>query len=150
MDTNIQGHKLLNRAIALAVAAHDGQKCWNGEPYILHPMRVMSKMDTVDEKIVAILHDVIEDTSETIASLVRQDVFDNAPHILYAIEMLTHTRPLSYMDYIIKLSGNHLAANVKIADLEDNMDIASMPTAEDIKLNRLQKYFLAYKYLKGD
>ena len=145
-----KGHKLLARAIEIAVKAHAGQQRWNGEPFILHPMRVMLKMTTVDEKIVAILHDVVEDTDVTMADLAISGFNDYNALILFAVKKLTHTKAFSYMQYIINLSVSDLAAEVKIADLEDNMDITPLPSAEHIKLGLLQKHYLAYKYLKGD
>ena len=150
MNTNPEGHRLLAKAIEIAVKAHAGQKRWNGEPYFLHLMRVMLKMDTVDEKIVAILHDVVEDTDVTLECLDMEGFYSHGSSVFFAIKALTHAKDVSYMVYIVKLSENPLAAKVKMADLEDNMDISSMPSAEHIKLDRLKKYYLAYKYLKDD
>ncbi len=150
MDTNIKGHKLLARAIEIAVKAHAGQQRWSGEPYILHPMRVMLNMDTVDEKIVAILHDTVEDTNVTL-NLLRTEGFEmyNA-QILFALDKLTHTKGIEYMTYIMTLANYNISTKVKLADLRDNMDITQLRFADHIDVDRLHKYYKAYRYLKGD
>lgn len=109
---------MLDKAISIAVGAHLGQKTINGEPYILHPLHVMSQMHTVDEKIVAILHDVIEDTKITIDYL--SDFFKFP--IIQALIALNHPRGEPYKKYIERVAKNWLALNVKIEDLKHNMD----------------------------
>lgn len=105
-------------AIRTAVFAHKDQQDKNGEPYILHPLRVMLKMRTEDEQIVAILHDLIEDTYWTLEALKWKGIPGN---ILGALDAITRRKDEPYMDYIERVSTNKLASNVKIEDLKDNL-----------------------------
>lgn len=128
---------MLERAIEIAVEAHKGQVDKAGEIYILHPMRVMLYGKTREEKICGILHDVLEDTEIT-AEQLREEGFD--PKILEALQCVTRTDQESYEEFIQRISMNPLAVRVKLADLEDNMDMSriSSPGPEDRK--RLEKY----------
>lgn len=110
---------MLEKAISIAVEAHRGQKLVNGEPFILHPLHVMFQMKTEDEKIVAVLHDVIEDTEITIDYL--SDFFKFP--IIQALIALNHPHGEPYLsEYIERVAKNWLALNVKIEDLKHNMD----------------------------
>ncbi len=109
----------LDKAIEIAALAHAGQTRKNGTPYILHPIRVMLRQHTQDGMIVAILHDVVEDTDATLDDLRRAGFED---HILSAISLLTHADGAPYDDYIRRITENPLAVSVKIADLEDNVN----------------------------
>jgi (p)ppGpp synthase/HD superfamily hydrolase len=135
---------LLERAIGIAVEAHHGQKDRCGAPYILHPLRVMGRVETTTQKIIAILHDVVEDTDWTLADLKREGF----PHeILAALRCVTKKEGEAYEDFVKRSGSNPLARRVKLADLEDNMDLRrnSELTKED--LPRLQKYVKAWRYL---
>jgi len=136
--------EILEKAIQIALDAHRGKIDKGGSPYILHPLRVMLSMETVEEKIVAILHDVIEDSIVTIDDL-RAENFSE--RILEALEPLTKKVHQSYEEYILAIKYNQLAKEVKIADLQDNMDIKrlNMLTAKDIE--RIKKYRNAYDIL---
>ena len=133
-------------AFEIAYEAHKGQYDKAGVEYINHPVTVSGKVDTENEKIVALLHDVVEDTTVTLDDL-RQH-FDE--DIVYAIDLLTHKEEDDYMTYLSKIKANPLARAVKLADLEHNMDMSkfSRPTKADF--DRLEnKYKRAYAYLKG-
>ena len=127
----------LERAIQIAVQAHMGQKDKGGEPYILHPLRVMFKMHTNLERMVAVLHDVIEDTEWTLDHL-RDEGFSD--HVLAAVDCLTRKSDESYEDFVKRVQVNTLARTVKIADLEDNLDTSRIPELTDKDVERIRKY----------
>src|SRR5215469_14471918 len=110
----------LERAIAIAVEAHKGQKDKSGAPYILHPLRVMGRVNSNVEKIVAILHDVVEDTKWTFDDLRREGFSES---IIQSIDCVTKREGEAYEDFVKRSASNPLAKRVKIADLEDNMDL---------------------------
>src|SRR5262245_11286335 len=110
---------LLEKAISIAVEAHRGQKDKVALPYILHPLCVMNRVDSEAEKIVAVLHDVVEDTKWTFEDLKREGFPDD---ILKALDCVTKRDGESYEDFITRSESDPIARRVKIADLEDNMD----------------------------
>ena len=134
----------LERAIEIAVHNHKGQKQRNGQPYILHPLRLMLNVDTDDAKIVAVLHDVVEDTSYTFADL-EKDGFSK--DVLAALKLLTHDKDEPYEPYVEKIAQNPLAKKVKLADLRDNMDVTRLDKLEEKDTKRLEKYHKAWKRL---
>ena len=136
---------LLERAIQIAVNAHAGQPGKDGFPYILHPLRLMMKVSTNDEKIVAVLHDTVEDTSVTFEDL-RKEGFPET--VLDALKLLTHEKEVPYEEYVERIKPNPLARKVKLADLEDNSDIRRLSGIEDKDLQRLKKYHRAWSVLK--
>src|SRR5262245_13101870 len=107
----------LEKAIELATKAHAGQKDKDGHAYILHPLRVMHRVEGDDAKTVAVLHDTIEDTSLTEADL-RAAGFGEP--IVAAVVALTHSDEEPYAEYVVRCSQSDLARPVKMADLEDN------------------------------
>ena len=137
----------IEKALQIAAGAHEGQKDKDGQPYILHPLRVMNAVEGEVAKIVAVLHDVIEDTSVTSEDL-RREGFDEA--VLVAVECLTHRKGETYADYVVRCKGNVIARQVKLADLEDNARPSRAllrPDQIEPDTARLRKYFLAYKFL---
>lgn len=134
----------LGKAISIAAQAHEGQRDKAGAPYILHPLRVMLKMTTEDEMIVAVLHDVIEDSDLTIERL-RQEGF--ASEILDALECLTKRDGEEYWKYIARVRMNPLAIKVKIADLEDNLEVARLKKVTGADAQRIEKYKQALQLL---
>ena len=128
---------MLEKAAKLAEKAHQGQVDKGGQPYILHPGRVMEQCETETEKIVALLHDVMEDTPYTLEDL-RQEGFSE--EVLEALLCLTHREGESYMAYIGRVCENPLAARVKYADLQDNMDLCRIPEPTERDFARLEKY----------
>lgn len=138
----------LSKAISTATAAHDGQLYSDGEPYIFHVMRVVLRCKTEDERIVAALHDVVEDCSDRGFDLdsIRGVGFE--PHIVNAVDLLTHRVGVSYMEYILKVAGNDLARRVKIADIEENCSRLYL-LDDQARMERLtKKYVNALKVLK--
>ena len=140
--------ELLNKAIKIAQKAHRGQTDKFGTPYIGHVIRVMNAGKTYDEKIVGVLHDVIEDCPEITLNDLLEEGFPN--HIVFAIECLTKTpADQDYTEFIKQTEKSALAVAVKLNDLRDNMDLTRFTkplTEKDAK--RLNKYLTAYLYLK--
>jgi (p)ppGpp synthase/HD superfamily hydrolase len=137
--------ELLEKAIAIAVNAHQGQKDRYNSPYILHPLRVMARLDSATEKIVGILHDVVVDTDWTFDQLSREGF---PATILSALECVTKKEGEEYEAFVKRSARDPVARRVKLADLEDNMDLRRMPQATDQDLPRLQKYVKAWRFLK--
>ena len=138
---------LLERAIRIAVNAHAGQLDKAGTPYILHPLRVMHAVTTIDEKIVAILHDVIEDTSIT-PQILLSEGFDT--DIVDAVVSLSRIPGETYKDFIQRVKRNTLGRKVKIADMRDNCDLFRMHDLPDKHLNMIKKYHAGIKELEPD
>jgi len=135
----------LNRAIEIAVSAHEGQlDTNNGRPYIEHPFRVMSAGQTLQEKIVGVLHDVVEDTPWTLEQLTEEGF---SKEVIDGIDAMTRRDNESYDDYLLRVQVNPLATRVKLNDLTDNMDIRRWNEIPYHELARLQKYLKAYKQL---
>lgn len=138
---------LLEKAIALAVEAHAGEVDKAGQAYILHPLRLMLQMDTPEEMMTAVLHDIIEDTAVTLQQLRELGLPES---VLTALALLTHnTATTSYETYIAAIKTNPLARRVKLADLAHNMDIRRLPPNLSLKdYGRLEKYRLAWETLQ--
>ncbi|MBF0402139.1 MAG: GTP pyrophosphokinase [Magnetococcales bacterium] len=128
----------LERALFLAVTAHLGQVDKVGAPYILHPLRLMLRAESEAAKMVALLHDTVEDTSLTL-DILRQEGF--AEPILNAVDRLTHRPEESYEAYIQRLQQDPLAVQVKLLDLVDNQDVRRLnPIPSEADQRRLEKY----------
>jgi len=136
--------ELLEKAVAIAVDAHRGQRDRYGAPYILHPLRVMARVATPIEKTVAILHDVVEDTAWTFQDLKREGF--SAP-VIEALKCVTKKSGEAYEDFVQRSASNLLACRIKLADLEDNMDLRRMSAIAEADRARLQKYLKAWKIL---
>jgi len=136
---------LLERAIEIAVSAHKGQVDKADKPYILHPLRLMFKMQTENEMIAAVLHDVVEDTDWTIEKL-EAEGFDE--EVITAVKLLTHDKKVPYKKYIEAIKTNKIALKVKLADLEDNMDIKRIAHPKFRDYARLAEYLKYYNELK--
>ena len=131
-------------ALELAVEKHKNQTDKAGNPYILHPLHVMENVNSKEGKIVAILHDIIEDTDVTEDYILKIGL---SKRIVDAVVALTRSEDIDYQEYIKNLSSNPLAKEVKLADLEHNMDLKRLPTLEEKDLERNRKYQIAYHYL---
>lgn len=121
----------LERAIAIAAAAHAGQRDRAGQPYILHPLRVMLQLGTDEQRMAAVLHDVVEDTSVTLEQL-AQEGFSGA--VVAAVAALTKQPGETRMDAAARAARDPIARAVKLADNADNMDLSRIPnpTAKDL------------------
>ena len=136
----------LERAIALAVEAHRGQQDKVGQPYILHPLRVMFRCETEIERMVAVLHDVVEDTSVTMEDLRAAGFGDE---VLVPLDCVTQRKGESYEQFIARAGSHPVARKVKIADIEDNMDIRRLPAITPKDAARLERYIQHYHQLKA-
>ncbi len=137
----------LETAVKIAAEAHAGQTDKAGEPYILHCARVMLRGSTLDERIVGILHDVVEDTEWTSDGL-REAGFSEG--VVQAVAALTRHDGEPYELFILRASLDPIARRVKISDLQDNMNLPRIesPTSKDRK--RQEKYQAAYERLSSD
>ena len=127
----------LERAIAIAATAHAGQVDKGGAPYILHPLKVMLRMSTLEERIVAVLHDVVEDCDISLEDL-RQEGFSE--EVLTAIESVTKVPDESYEDFVERAAQNPIGRVVKMADLEENSDLSRIASPSWEDLERIEKY----------
>lgn len=137
--------EILNIVKDFAFEKHKGQVDKGGDDYFNHVDRVANRCKTFSSKVVAYLHDVIEDTDATLDDIKSLGVDDT---ICEAIITMSKKKNDEYMDYIQRISKNHLSVIVKIADLEDNMDITRLKEISDKDIARLQKYHKAYIFLK--
>ncbi len=129
--------RILERALALAAQAHEGQTDKAGEPYILHPIRVMLNVRTDEERTVALLHDVVEDTRITFQDL-RREGFSEA--VIEAVRALTKYEGESREAAAQRAVANPIARNVKLADVSDNMDLSRIPHPTEADFSRLKEY----------
>lgn len=136
----------IERAIGIAAEAHAGQVDKAGAPYIFHVLRVMLAVETLDERMVAALHDVVEDTSWTFDRL-REEGFSD--EVVQAIESVTRRSGETYEEFVVRAGENPLGRRVKLADLADNSDLRRIaaPKAEDYA--RIERYRLAMEQLAG-
>ena len=139
--------KKLNKAIKIAAEIHTGNKGKNKEPAILHPIRVMLKMDDQISRTVAILHDVVETGKMTVNDLNNLG-FSNK--VCHAVDLLSRKKREKYDDYINRVRTNKLAIKVKIADLEDNFNAKqNKKKLSKLDKSKIKKYKRAYKKLTG-
>jgi (p)ppGpp synthase/HD superfamily hydrolase len=135
-------------AIVVAMEAHGWQRDKAGQPYIFHPLAVMGAVKTFDQKIVAVLHDTLEDTDLRAEDL-RRLGFE--PHIVAAVEAMTHHEDEPYEAYILRLNQNALARVVKRADIAHNMSPERLAHLPQVDVDRLtKKYKRALELLAQD
>jgi hypothetical protein len=137
----------IEKALQIAARAHEGQVDKEGLPYILHPLRVMAGVEGAEARIVAVFHDVIEDTPVTADDL-RREGFSEA--IVASVLCVTHRKDESYADYVVRCKGNEVARRVKLSDLEDNTRLSRTIFRLDRiehDLARIRRYVLSYKFL---
>jgi len=135
-------------ALELATTAHRGQvyPSPEREPYICHPIRVMEALEEGDAQIVALLHDVLEDTSVDVAELHELGFGE---HIIRAVLLLTHDGTVPYADYIERLAHDRLARRVKLADLADNLrNNRRLESTSDVRA-RISRYEAAQHFLEA-
>ena len=140
-DEKLKDDNLLTLALRIAFEAHEKQVDKNGKPYILHPLAVASKLDDVELKAAAILHDTIEDTDVTADCLLKQGI---PQEVVEIVEVLTKPENISYEDYLKKVKQNSKALKVKLVDLAHN---TAPSRADGLNESRRKKYELAKKVL---
>ena len=132
-------------AIKLSVDAHERQMDKGGQPYILHPLRLMLAVNSESARIVALLHDVVEDNPTF--TLEKLSLAGYSQDVLDALDCLTKRPGEHYSDFIDRIKPNVLARKVKLADLRDNMDVTRLPKVTSDDLERLQRYRDAWSTL---
>jgi (p)ppGpp synthase/HD superfamily hydrolase len=137
----------LERAIAIAAEAHAGQVDKAGQPYILHPLRMMLSLATTDERIVAALHDVVEDCPGWDFARLREEGFSDT--VLAALDAVTNRAGEDYDAFVARAAADPIGRRVKLADLRDNSDVSRIatPTARDHA--RIEKYARAIAAIEG-
>ena len=137
----------MGEAIEIAVKAHRNARDKGGAPYILHPLRLMFRMRTEVEMMAAVLHDVLEDCKDR---RVLRRVRSRAPkEVLEALDCLTRRPREAYERFIQRVKSNSVAIRVKLADLEDNLDVSRLSGLRKKDAKRLQKYQRAHRELRG-
>lgn len=132
----------LDAAILLATEVHAGQYDKGGKPYILHPLHIMQQvMFDTELAIIAVLHDVVEDSPVTIDNLIGVGF---SKRVIEALELLTHKEGVSYEEYIEGITKNYDAIRIKRKDLEHNSDITRLKGVTDKDLKRIEKYHRAF------
>ena len=137
---------LIEKSLDIALRVHTGQKDRSGKTYILHPLRLMNRMESDEEMAVALLHDVLEDSEMTEQDLLNEGIPTN---VVDAVKCLTRGSGEDYDDFISRVSGNDLALKIKIVDIEDNINILRLKTLSEKDLKRIVKYHRAWNKLKS-
>ena len=135
---------LIEKSLQIALRAYSGKTDKAGREYILHPLRVMAKMNTEIEMSAALLHDVIEDSEITAEQLLAEGI---PAEVVEAVQFLSKNEGEEYQDFVIRAKKNQLAAKVKIADIEDNIDVLRLQSLDDYDLARVKKYHSAWHLL---
>lgn len=136
---------LTQKAMKIAFEAHKNQTDKNGIPYIYHPVHLAEQMDSENTICVALLHDVVEDTSMTFEDLQAEGF---SAEIIDALKVLTHDDAVPYMDYVKKIRKNPIATKVKLADLRHNSDLTRLDEVNEKALKRVEKYKKAIEMLE--
>jgi (p)ppGpp synthase/HD superfamily hydrolase len=136
----------LERAIAIAAEAHTGVVDKAGAPYILHPLRVMLGVSMLDERMVAVLHDVVEDTPWNFGRL-RAEGFSET--VIAGLDSVTKRTGEDYEAFVRRAASNPIGRRVKLADLTDNLDLSRIANPTEKDFTRMEKYRRAVAYIKG-
>jgi len=134
----------LEKAIKIALTAHENQVDKGGKTYVLHPLRLMVQMPTEELQIIAVLHDVVEDSSYTFEDLIKEGF---TAEVIEALRALTKQENEQYDDFIQRVKKNPLAIQVKIADLKDNSNVDRIQNPTEKDLERVKKYKKAIEFL---
>ena len=138
----------LERAIEIAVNAHKGVTDKGGNPYIVHPLRVMMSLKSGNEKIVGVLHDVVEDAEDWDFERLKEEGFSE--EVLDGLRSVTKTsEEEDYNEFVQRALTNEIGRAVKIADIRDNLDVTRIGELRQKDMNRLNKYKNALKVLLG-
>lgn len=137
---------ITKKALKLCFEAHKKQVDKSGMPYVFHPFHLAEQMQTEETTVVALLHDLVEDTDYTIEDLVSMGFSKN---ITDAIALMTHADDVTYMDYVRKIKNNPIAKVVKLADLKHNSDLTRLDVVDEKALKRKEKYLKAIKILEA-
>ena len=138
---------LTKKAMRLCFAAHAGQLDKGGVPYVFHPFHVAEQMEDELSTVVALLHDVVEDTDYTLEDLARMGFPEWA---LSALKLLTHDKRVPYLDYVAAIRHDPIARAVKLADLSHNSDLSRLTDPDASALARVEKYRRAIALLEAE
>ena len=136
--------KQTKKALAICFEAHKDQVDKSGLPYVFHPFHLAEQMEDEVTTVVALLHDVVEDTDWTFEGLAAEGF---APEAIAALRLLTHNDDTLYLDYVAKIKPDPIARAVKLADLRHNSDLSRLETVDDEALRRREKYLEAIRLL---
>lgn len=136
---------MTKKALSLCFSAHKDQLDKSGLPYVFHPFHLAEQMTDEDTTIVALLHDVIEDTEHTLDDLRRFGFNEN---VISAIALMTHDDDVPYMDYVRNIAKDPIAKKVKLADLRHNSDMSRLDMITQKDIERAEKYKAAIKILE--
>ena len=136
---------LTKQALKLCFEAHKEQVDKSGIPYVFHPFHLAEQMTDEATTVVALIHDVVEDTATTFEDLEKQGFSDE---IINALKLLTHDKGVLYMDYVAEIKTNRIATVVKLADLRHNSDLTRLDVIDEKTLKRKEKYEKAIKLLE--
>ncbi len=139
--------EMTKKALKLCFAAHKDQVDKSGLPYVFHPFHIAEQMHDENTTVVALLHDVIEDTEYTLADL-KEMGFNQ--EVLDAVGLMTHSNGVPYMEYVAEIKRNEIAKTVKLADLKHNSDLSRLDNIDEDALNRVRKYEKAIKMLETE
>jgi (p)ppGpp synthase/HD superfamily hydrolase len=138
---------LIEKSLQIALRAYAGKTDKAEREYILHPLRVMAKMTTDLERSAALLHDVLEDSNITAEELLAEGI---PAEVVEAVQCLTKKEGEEYQDFVARAKQNKIAARVKIADIEDNIDVLRLAALDDYDLARIRKYHTAWRLLQEE
>ena len=137
--------KMTKLAMKLCFEAHKDQRDKTGLPYVFHPFHLAEQMQDEDSTVLALLHDVVEDSDYTLEDL-RHFGFNS--RVLTALSLLTHDPKVPYMDYVRQIRENPLATRVKLADLRHNSDMTRLDVITEFDQRRAEKYQAAIRLLE--
>lgn len=136
---------MTKKAMKLCYTAHRDQVDKSGVPYVFHPIHLAEQMEDEDTTIVALLHDVVEDTPVTFADLAEMGF---SRQVIEAIQAMTHPEGVPYMEYVAGIRNNPIARRVKLADLRHNSDLRRLDQPDETALARVEKYRAAIELLE--
>lgn len=145
MRCNMIYTELTKKALKLSFEAHKNQLDKSGMPYVFHPFHLAEQMDTEEKVIVALLHDVVEDTDYSLKDLKNMGFPES---VIQALALLTHEKSVPYMDYVARIKENPLARAVKLADLKHNSDLSRLDIVDEKAVQRVKKYEKAIALLR--
>lgn len=136
---------MTKKALKLCFKAHKEQYDKSGMPYVFHPFHLAEQMQSEESTIVALLHDVVEDTDYTLEDLEKMGFSET---VIAALALLTHDEGTDYMDYVRAIKNNPIAKTVKLADLRHNSDETRVDSADERMRKRWEKYRKAIAFLE--
>ena len=139
--------KLIETSLQIALRAYAGKTDKAGREYILHPLRVMAKMNTDLERSAALLHDVLEDSDLTAGELLAEGI---PAEVVEAIQYLSKNEGEDYQNFVARAKRNKIAAKVKLADIEDNIDVLRLSSLNESDFARIKKYHTAWRLLQEE